>query len=242
MKALWIAAALLMIPVAAWAGPPFITDDPAPVDPNHTETFVFATGSRFHGGMAGASGVDFNYGIGHGSHINIALPIEYEHPSGGRTTSGLGNIEVAAKIRFLSQDMSGWDVAVYPRLILPATDRDFGDRHGSLFLPLWVGRSGDGWSTFGGGGCTVLHDSESLTGCQAGWVVTRDLTPSVHVGAEIVHETPSTKGDRATTAIGAGVTWDLNEHYHLLAYAGPNLQNAATTVHTNWYASLLVTY
>lgn len=36
-------AALLagMGPVPAWAGPPFLTDDPAPVDFRHYETYVF---------------------------------------------------------------------------------------------------------------------------------------------------------------------------------------------------------
>jgi hypothetical protein len=31
----------LLIPAAAWGGPPFLTDDPAPVDFRHYEAYVF---------------------------------------------------------------------------------------------------------------------------------------------------------------------------------------------------------
>jgi len=133
-------------------------------------------------------------------------------------------------------------VAVYPRLVLGSLSREVGDTRPALFVPVWIGRDGKGWSTYGGGGCTFRHERGTTTACQAGWVVTRDLTDRLHVGAEIVHQTPAQTGDRASTAIGAGVTYDLNDHYHLLAYAGPNLQNVSQTARYNWYAALQTTF
>jgi hypothetical protein len=233
---------ILMAPGLAYAGPPFITDDPAPVDLHHFETFYFTAGASGRDGFGGASGVDFNYGLARDLHINIAVPFEYDHPKSGAYSSGIGNIELAAKYRFLHQESFGWDVAVYPRVILKSASDQVGDDHAAFFLPVWIGRSGEGWSTYGGGGCLYNQGDEGRNYCQAGWVVTRDLASDLHVGVEVVHETADAKGGRASTALGAGVTYDLNDHYHLLAYAGPNLQNTGETARYNSYAALQTTF
>jgi hypothetical protein len=68
-------------------------------------------------------------------------------------TAGLGNVELAAKYRFLHQDTVGWDVAVFPRVFLPSGSGIVGDNRASLLLPVWVQRDWtSAWSTFGGGG------------------------------------------------------------------------------------------
>jgi len=233
--------ALLSIPATAIAGPPFITDDPVPVDLHHFETFYYTAGSSGRDGLGGASGIDFNYGAARDLHINIAVPFEYDHPRDGPAAHGIGNVELAAKYRFLHQDGSGWDAAVYPRLILQSASREVGDNRAAVFLPVWIGRAGDGWSTYGGGGC-VYRQGGGATFCQGGWVVTRDVTDRLHLGAEIVHQTPEAKDGRAATALGAGLTCDLNDHYHLLAYAGPHLQNISRTARYNWYLALQTTF
>ncbi len=242
IKWLGLVMALCLLPTVTLAGPPYITDDPAPVDLHHFETFYFAAGSTTRDGFAGASGIDFNYGLAPDLHINIAIPLEYDHPKTGHAASGIGNIELAAKYRFLHQESFGWDVAVYPRILLKSANDTVGDDHAALFLPVWIGRDGDGWSTYGGGGCVYNHAGNARNYCQVGWVVTRDLMRDLHIGAEIVHETADTKGGRASTAIGAGVTYDLNAHYHLLAYIGPNLQNTGETARYNGYAALQTTF
>lgn len=120
MKDHSLLVALLFMPATAFAGPPFITDDPVPVELHHFETFYFTAGSTTRDGFGSASGIDFNYGLARDLHINIAVPYEYEHQNGGGSASGIGNIELAAKYRFLHQESSGWDVAVYPRVVLKA--------------------------------------------------------------------------------------------------------------------------
>ena len=75
-----------------------------------------------------------------------------------------------------------------------------------------------------------------------GWALTRQVLPDLQLGAEIVHQTPSVKGGRQSTGIGAGFRYDLSEHYHLLGYAGPGIQNADQTDQVSWYTSLLFTF
>ena len=75
-----------------------------------------------------------------------------------------------------------------------------------------------------------------------GWALARQVLPHLQVGAEIVHQTPDTKGSHSFTGIGGGVRYDLSDKHHLLAYIGPGLQNAAETAQYSWYVSMLFTF
>jgi hypothetical protein len=117
-----------------------------------------------------------------------------------------------------------------------------GERHASLFIPLWTEKDWGKWSLFGGGGCTINRGGDSQDFCMMGWALTRQILPDLQIGAEIVHQSPDTKGGRAASGVGAGVRYDIDDHYHLLAYAGPNIQNTAQNDLLSWYASLLFTF
>jgi hypothetical protein len=117
-----------------------------------------------------------------------------------------------------------------------------GERHVSLLLPLWIGRSWNHWSTFGGGGCTINHGGDSQNFCQLGWALTREVVPGLQLGAEIYHETADTKGGKASTGIGFGAAYDLNDNFHLMGSVGPGIQNAAATDRVTWYTAFLLTF
>jgi len=226
----------------AIAGPPYITDDPEPTDFQHYENYVFWTGTNTRDGTSASAGLDLNYGGAPGLQLTAVLPMAYQTSPSGGSAANLGNIELAAKYRFLHQDDVGWDVAVFPRVFLPSGSARVGSRHGAFFLPLWVERSWESWTTFGGGGCELNRGSGSKDFCLAGWAVTHQVLANLQLGAEVVHQTPDVKGGRASTGLGFGMIYDLSEHYHLLAYAGPGLQNAPETGRYTWYASILVTF
>jgi len=226
---------------SAKAGPPYQSDDPEPTDDEHYEIYLFANGSHARDGESGVAGLDFNYGAGPDLQLTAVFPFEYDDPDGGGSASGLGNIELAAKYRFLHQDQVGWDIAVFPRAFLPSASPEVGDRHASLLVPIWLQRDFGKWSTFGGGGCVLSRGDDSVDFCLGGWAITHQIAPRLQVGAEIVHSGADTRGGRASTAIGGGLRYDLTENYHVLAYIGPTLQNAAETADYSWYASFLLT-
>lgn len=226
----------------ALAGPPYVNDDPVPTDEGHFETYLLASGATAHDGRGGATGIDFNYGAAKDLQLTAVLPLEWDSPRGGTREQGIGNIELAAKYRFLHQEAAGVDVAFFPRLFLPAASTRVGERNASLLLPLWIGRSGESWGSFGGAGCTLHRHGDARTFCEVGWAVTHQLAPAVQVGAEIYHRTAETQGGDASTGVGLGITVDLTEHLHLMASAGPGLMHPATTDHAIWYAALQLTY
>ena len=235
-------AALLTLSLGAMAGPPFITDDPEPTDYGHYEIYAFAQGSAAQDGADSAFGIDFNYGALPNLQLTAVFPIELDRPAKGAIVAGLGNIELAAKYKFLHHEDIGWDVAVFPRLLLPSGSAEVGEKHFALLLPVWIGRSWGDWSTFGGGGCVINRSSGSQDYCLMGWALMRQILPNLSVGAEVVHQGADSKGGRVSTGIGGGLIYDLNENVHLLAYAGPGLQNAADTGRYTWYSSVLFTF
>jgi hypothetical protein len=207
-----------------------------------TRSISSRTARRARNGTSGATGVDFNYGAAPDVQLTGVLPVAYERPASGGSVAGLGNVELAAKYRFLHQAQVGWDVAVFPRVFLPSASRRVGDRHASFLLPLWVEKDWGDWSTFGGGGCELNRGGGSRDFCLAGWALARQVLPDLQLGAELVHQTADAKGGRGSTGLGVGLRYDLSDNYHFLAYAGPGLQNSAEAARYSWYASVLLTF
>jgi hypothetical protein len=230
----------LLCAPAALAGPPYASDDPEPTAYGHFEIYAFGTGTQTRNGVEGESGIDFNYGATPDLQLTAVLPLAYAAPKIGPSSAGLGNVELAAKYRILHQDGFGLDVAVFPRVFLPSPE--VGEGHASLFLPVWVERDWGAWSSFGGGGCSIDRGGESQDFCQLGWALVREVAPGLKIGAEIVHQTPDSRGGRASSGLGAGVSYDLSATFHVLAYAGPGIQNASQTGLLSWYTSLLFTF
>ena len=224
------------------AGPPYLSDDPEPTDYQHFEIYTFSNGTATRDGVSGEGGIDFNYGGAPNLQLTAVLPAGYDFPASGRPMGGLGNIELAAKYRFLTQDIAGLDVSVFPRLFLPSASANVGQQHTSFLLPIWLEKDWGQWSAFGGGGCEINRGGDSRDFCLTGLVVARQIVPHLQVGLEIFHQTPDTQGGLSTTSIGTGVRYDLNENFHLLGYVGRGIQNADQTDRYNWYTSMLFTF
>jgi hypothetical protein len=75
-----------------------------------------------------------------------------------------------------------------------------------------------------------------------GVTVTRQLTTKLQLGLELFHHTPDTQAGVATTSLGVGARYDLNDNFHLLGYLGRGVQNAGETDQLNWYTSILITF
>jgi len=226
----------------ALAGPPYVTDDAEPTDTGRYEIYLFASGTATRDDSGGAGGIDFNYGAAPDLQLTAVLPIGWDSPASGPSQTGLGNVELAAKYRFLHQDDAGVDVAFFPRVFLPAGSAAVGERHASLLLPFWISRSWDKWSTFGGGGCVLNRGGDSQNFCQVGWALTNQIAPSLQIGGEVYHQSADTIGGKASTGLGFGAIYDLNDNLHLMASAGPGIQNADETGRDAWYTALLVTF
>jgi hypothetical protein len=237
-----LVAAMLAIATPALAGPPYLSDDPEPTDFGHFEIYAFGDGKTAREGTAGEAGIDFNYGAARDLQLTAVLPGGYDSAATGGTAVGLGNVELAAKYRFLHQESAGVDVSVFPRVFLPSSSSAVGPTHASVFLPLWLEKDWGDWSAFGGGGCELNRGGGSKDFCLVGSVLTRQVLSDLQLGVELYHQTSDTVGSRSSTSIGVGARYDLSHKYHVLAYFAPSIQNAAESDQYSWYAALLFTF
>lgn len=233
-------AALLAAP--ALAGPPFVSDDPEPTEAGHWEIYGFATDTHVPGESAGASGLDINYGGGKDLQLTAVLPLNYQAGRDGAV--GAGNVEVAAKYKFLHQaDGSPLpDVAFFPRIFVPTAGRRFGTRRLSLLLPLWAQKDVGPWSVFGGGGYDINPGPGQRDFWLTGIGLQRALGERLSLGAEIYRQTADADDARRFTGVNFGALYKLNAHWSLLGSAGPGIEHARSEGRYNIYVALKADY
>lgn len=231
-----------MAATPAFAGPPYVSDDPEPTDYQHFEIYAYTLGTTAAPGSIGQAGIDFNYGAAPDLQLTAVVPSGFAAAPNVAGAFGLGNVQLAAKYRFLHQDSVGWDVSVFPRLFLPASASPLGDTQPSLLLPVWVQRDlSPKWSVFGGGGC-VISPLKSHDICLTGAVLTYQLLPRLQLGVEGYYQTADGIGTPASSSLGLGWRYDLSDTYHLLGYVRRGLQNMEQTDRLSWYSAILFTF
>jgi hypothetical protein len=241
-------------PDRAFAGPPFVTDDPEPVPYQHFEFYTLITGTAVRGDTQGAApGFEFNYGLVPNGQVHIIAPFTFDSP-GGPTQFGYGDTELGVKYRFIDEDQHGSRpmVGAYPLIELPTGDegRALGAGYVRAYFPIWIQKSFGDWTTYGGGGYWINHgdDTANRDYVYVGWLLQRQVTKQLAIGGEIFHQTATLSfgstdpaATRPTTGFNIGAIYDLDEHNHLLASVGASLQNASTTNLFSWYLAYQMT-
>jgi hypothetical protein len=233
---------MLALACPALAGPPYLTDDPETVEQGHWETYVFVSGQDLLGQPTGETGLDINRGAGPNLHFNLVLPAAYD--TAAAPGLGAGDIELAAKVRFLHQAAGSVmpDVALYPRLFLPSATGGLDAPRPRLFVPLWAQKDFGSWSVFGGGGWELNPGPGNSNPWMGGLAVTRDVTKRLNLGVEIYGQSRSALDTPASAVVNFGVTYRITGHWSLLASGGPVLVNRNLTGSDDFYLSLEAQY
>lgn len=222
----------------AFAGPPFLTDDPQPTDEGHWEIYNFVQGVHTPGDTNGEAGLDLNYGGAKDLQLTAVIPEQY-----GPDGSGMGDIELAAKFKFLHQTgPTGLDVSFFPRVFLPTAFDRGDDRHANLLLPIWAEKDFGKWSVFGGGGYQINPGAGNRSFWVSGLTVTRQVSESLMLGAEVYHQTADTDLGRDWTAVNAGGAWRFSKHWSLLFSGGPGVEHPREAGQSDFYLSLKADY
>ena len=231
-------AALVIAGAAApaFAGPPYLTDDPVPTDTGHWEIYGFSAGEGRGSDVDADVGLDLNYGPVKGIQLTATLPASFSHDTSDGWRGGTGDVELGVKYRFLNDEKDGISAAIFPRAILPTASRSTGERTRFL-LPLWVGKDfPGGTSLFGGGGYEFNPGLGNRNFWQAAAALTHDLNKKLSVGAEIAWQQPDTLDGTDQTRAGVGTIVKLSGHYSLLFSGGPTWADHHTGYH--FYAAL----
>jgi hypothetical protein len=231
----------------AWAGAPFLTDDPEPVGYDHWEVYGFSMGSHAQGDRSGTlAGVDANFGAAENVQLHLIAPLAFDDPGDSASRTGIGDIELGVKYRFVDPGPNDWwpQVAVYPLLEVPTGDADqgLGNSHERAFLPVWLQKDLGEWKTYGGGGLWINPGTGNQNYWFFGWLLQRQFTDQLAVGAELFHQTKDADDGKDTSGFNVGAIYDLTDNYHVLCSAGRGVQNAAQTNEFSYYLAVQWTF
>jgi hypothetical protein len=242
VKAVRLLAALALAGATApaFAGPPYQTDDPEPTELGHWEIYNFVDLSGRGGTFDGEAGLDLNYGAAKGLQLTATLPVAFSHSPADGWRAGRGDVELGAKYRFLNDQRSGWQAAVFPRLILPTSDRDLGGRRVRLLLPLWVQKDLGKTAVFGGGGYEINPGAGNRDFWEARAAVTHELSDRLSIGTEIYWQSEDVRGGGDSTGVDVGMIRKLGGPYSLLLAGGPVFSGGQTSYRA--YAALGINF
>ncbi|HUK12025.1 MAG TPA: transporter [Thermoanaerobaculaceae bacterium] len=233
--------AALAAATGAVAGPPFLTDDPQPVDYRHWEAYAFSSVTATRGGTtAQFPALELNWGALPELQLHLVVPEAYAAPVGGPRASGGGDLQAGFKLRFLRESADTPQVGIFPIATLPTGDASRGLGNGALILdlPVWLQKSWGPWTTYGGGGYTINRASDGRNFASGGWLLQRDLSERLTLGAEVFASGRSSEGSPSSAVFNAGGQVNFSKQVSLLFSAGHSFSGARQRIA---YIALYVT-
>ena len=220
------------------AGPPFLTDDPEPVDLHHWEFYVFGQGDRTGDyNSISAPAIELNYGIAQDTQLHLIAPVANFSSLGSEWASGYGDTELGIKYRFIDETDACPQVGIFPLVELSTGNSARGLGNGRTWyqLPVWVQKSWGPWTTYGGGGVVLSSSVGPRNHGYAGWLVQRDIGQHLTLGAELFQQAADAAGGPSSTVANAGGYLKFTDNFNLLFSLGRSISGERRTV---WYLGL----
>jgi hypothetical protein len=213
------------------AGPPYITDDPEPVEHRHWEVYLASESFLTTDGWTGtAPHIEVNYGVVPNVQLHVITPLAYSIPNNGPGAYGYGDTELGVKFRFVQERKWIPMIGTFPLLEAPTGSVSGGLGNGSaqILVPVWIQKSFGRWQTYGGAGVWIDLGDRDRHWWQFGWLLQYSVVKWLAVGVEVLHYTPTYHGGPADTRFNVGAVIDFSENHHLLfsagrGFEGPNL-------------------
>ena len=219
--ALWA----LFLPTLAWAGPPFMTDDPEPTEVGQWEVYGPLFEAEGKGKVyGGAVAAELNYGAAPDVQLTLEVPLSYSHDTSGWQW-GRGDVAISAKYRFYHNEDADFSVAAFPGLTLPTATNGMGAGRVTALLPVWMQKDSGPWSIFGGGGYAINPGAGNNNYWTGGVAVTHQMTPRLLLGIEAKRQGAETIGGKGSTSFGVGTIYQLKAPFRLLVSAGPTFDD-----------------
>jgi len=224
-----IALALCVLTVGigkTWAGPPFVTDDPEPVDYNHGEFYIASQYAKDKDATSGTvPHFELNYGVAPNVMLHLITPFVYNKPEGQSTQRGYGDTEIGVKYRFINDEDAHVMVGTFPIVGIPSGDSDkgLGAGHTRIFLPLWLQKAWGPWQSYGGGGFWRNPGEGNKDYWFVGWQLQRQISTLFTLGAELFGQTKDADDAKSRFGLTAGAIMNLTDDHHLLFSAGRDI-------------------
>lgn len=239
-KALKISAlASLICATQVFAGPPFLTDDPVPVGYETSEVYIFSTFDKTKNEKEIViPAVEYNYGVLPEVQLHVVIPFIRASEDEEPTETGMGDIELGVKYRFIQESDYIPQVAIFPMVILDTGDEDKRLGNGKTWyrLPVWMQKSWGEWTSFWGGGYVLNDAPDKKDYSFGGWQVQKDINEKWTLGGEVFAKGKDSEEEQGTTILNFGGFYKLDHDLELLFSAGHSINGKS---HAIGYLGLL---
>ncbi len=216
----------MLVSANACASPPFLTDDPVPTDYGHWEVYLFSSIDKNNvtdeEPDLTAPAVELDYGALPNLQLHLLVPYVWSLPSAAPAANGIGDIETGAGYRFIQETSDVPQVGIFPVVELPTGDANQNLGNGKVWmkLPIWAQKSWGSWTTDAGGGYVINHAQNMRNYPYAGWLLQKDITEKLTLGAEVFTQGAASTNSRSSTLLNAGGSYNFTKHFSVLFSAG----------------------
>ena len=217
---------LASLTTRAFAGPPYLTDDPEPVPYRHWEFYTFMTQDKTLGGRTTTGpALELNNGIARNTQLHLVIP-EISVSEGGSRASGLGDIEAGVKYRLVAETKIRPEIGIFPQLELPSGNQSRGLGNGRVWgkAPLWLQKSWGQWTSYGGGGYAINPAPGQRDYFYGGLLIQRTLSKRLTLGDELFFQGASVPGARSSSFWNTGGSFNFTPDFSLLFSVGHSFQ------------------
>ncbi len=224
---------LLLRGCFAWAGPPFVTDDPETPPWHSWEINIPLTIERTRSELAVEMPLfDLNCGFRPDVQLKVEFPLLYVHPVGGSQQLGWGGTLLGAKWRFIEEGERLPQLGIYRQVHLSTGNsrRGLGEGQPSYIFPLIAQKSWDKSTLYGDLGYVVQTREGTRDYWYEGVVLLYELDEGLELGGELFGNSAKEVGGRSAGALNMGGQWEIRNGYNLLFSAGHSLWGEPTAM------------
>jgi len=212
------------------AGPPFNTDDPEPVGFRHWEYYVSSVNTFQAGVWAGTSPhLEANYGIVPNVQVHLLVPLNYIYSKKEGSEFGYADTELGVKFRFLQETDNRPQAGIFPIVEVPTVrNSTFSNGKTKIFLPVWLQKSFDKLTTYGGAGYWINPGYGNKNWVFAGWELQYEFSEKITLGGELIYHTSPEDGGKSTAGFNLGGIINPSEKFHIIFSFGRTVMNQAS--------------
>lgn len=240
-----IVLSLSIIGLNCLAGPPFVTDDPEPVDQGKWEINNALTTIKSQNIQSGSfPSVDINYGLVNDVQIHFQPAVSYSSTNAIRHYYW-DDPEIGLKYRYINSNIDDlhFMISLYPIAKICSSYANTCGRtiYDQFYLPIWTQIDYGLWTIYGGGGIKKNNfDQNSINSHFEGFTILRQTLSDLQIGIELYRDSAQTISSLPTTGFNLGGKFDFNEKYHFLFSAGRAIDNEYYTNQKAAYLALQV--
>lgn len=211
----------------SYAGPPFNTDDPQPVQYKHWEYYISSINTFQHGIWSGTCPhFEVNYGLISNVQVHLLLPINYNYIQHHGANFGYAYTEFGTKYCFIHETENFPQIGTFPIIEIPTIkNNEFSDGKAQIFIPLWLQKSWKKLTTYGGIGYWIKPGSNNKNSIYSGWEIQYDISPIVTLGGELYFHSADAVDNKSVTAFNIGGSINANLKTHFIFSLGHSLTN-----------------